>query len=70
MKLRRRLRAAALGVATFAAVLGFGIAATPGQEVQAEAPATASALARVGEKNANANAMRLERVRREGPSAL
>lgn len=70
MTSRRRLRAASLGVATFLIALGFGFAATPGEEVQAETPAPASVLARVGQKNANANAMRLERVRREGPSAL
>lgn len=67
---RRRLGAATFGMATFVAVLGLGVAATPGEEVAAEAPAPAAALARVGQKNANANAMAAERVRREGASAL
>lgn len=69
MTTRGRLGAATLGAATFVCVLGFSIAATPGEEVQAEAPAPASALARVGQKNATANAVAAERIRREGPSA-
>jgi hypothetical protein len=59
-----------LGVTAFAFALGLGVAATPGADVQAEAPAPASALARVGQKNAAANAVAAERIRREGPSAL
>lgn len=68
--MRRRLRALALGATTFLVVLGLSVAVTPGEEVAAEAPAPATALAKVGQRNAAANAMAMERVRREGPSAL
>ncbi len=68
---RRSLGAVTLGVTTFLGVLGLGVVATgPGEEVEAEAPAPAAALERVARKNADANVMAAERVRREGPSAL
>lgn len=71
MKTRRGFRALALGAATFVAVLALGIAATtPGEEAPTVAAAPAGALAKVGQRNAEANAMRAERIRREGPSAL
>jgi hypothetical protein len=63
------MRAATLGAATFLAVLGLGIATMPAEEVEAEAPAPAAALARVGQMNAEANALAAQRVRR-GASAL
>jgi hypothetical protein len=63
------MRAATLGAATFLAVLGLGIATMPAEEVQAEAPAPAAALARVGQMNEEANAIAAQRVRR-GASAL
>jgi len=69
---RRRLGAAALGGATFAGALtlGFGLASGGEAEAEAEAPAPVAALARVAEKNAEANQMAAQRVRREGASAL
>ena len=60
----------ALGVTTFAAVLGLSVAVTPGEEVHAVTPVPAGALAKVERMNAEANAMAAERVRREGPAAL
>jgi hypothetical protein len=67
---RRRHGAAALGVATFVATLGVAFLGMPSEEVEAEPPAPAGALARVGKMNADANAVAAQRVRREGPSAL
>ena len=69
---RRGLGAAALGGMTFVAALtvSFGLATGGEAEAEAEAPAPAAALARVGEKNAEANEMAAQRVRRDGASAL
>jgi hypothetical protein len=70
--MRRHRSAAALGAGTFVAavILAVGIATVPGAEVEAETPAPAAALARVGKMNADADAIAAQRVRREAPSAL
>lgn len=70
MRGRARLGAAALGGATFVAGLSLSYGLASDGYVEAEAPAPAAALARVGQKNAEANEMAARRVRQEGGSAL
>jgi hypothetical protein len=69
---RGRTRGAVtLGAATFLAVLGLGLMATPTEEVEAEQPAVpAGALTHVAKMNADANQVAAQRIRREAPSAL
>ncbi|MGE0180418.1 MAG: hypothetical protein AB7O91_11440 [Sphingomonas sp.] len=67
---RGGMRALAFGSATFFAVLTLGVAATPGQRAEAEAPpaAPAAAFARIGDMNEKA--AEIDAARRRAGHAL